>query len=431
MKFGLQILILLFITPLVFAQSNDVAPLSLQQVLQITQKNNASVHASLYQELVTKRAINVAKANYFPTLDFQGIDSIGFPGSSPSLGVNGLMGSPYRTGLAEGLLAQQTLFDFGRTYYNVETAKKEATLSHQNTRVTSAQVLTLALQTYYDCSLYRTQRDTWKSLGQESNFIMKEAGHFVQTGQVSIEDKYLTQSQLEQANTAVEFFNERMKQSILELAIIMGAPPNTVMCPRLPVVVKAPLRDYGPDESPFMEVARASLAVSQSQLKKDAANYLPTFVGVASVGDMQQSRFVEKQDYAMGLGLNIPLFNWGTITRVKQDEAQIAFKEQNIVSQRVIVRENETKFDIVSESAKIRLRGLYTELATAQEGYKVAKQRYFNLQGTLVDLQEAYTDLARVQIEINQTRAEVLQASGSKALLDGAVPMPNPNQVQM
>lgn len=48
---------------------------------------------------------------------------------------------------------------------------------------------------------------------------------------------------------------------------------------------------------------------------------------------------------------------------------------------------------------------------------------------TQVDLQEAYTDLARVQIEINQTRAEALQASGSRALLDGAVPMPNPNNV--
>ncbi len=41
------------------------------------------------------------------------VDSWGFPGSSGYLGIGGLMGSPFRSGEAGGLVATDTLFDFG------------------------------------------------------------------------------------------------------------------------------------------------------------------------------------------------------------------------------------------------------------------------------------------------------------------------------
>ncbi len=43
-------------------------------------------------------------------------------------------------------------------------------------------------------------------LTHESGIITKEAQHFVDTGQVSIVDKYLSKAQTEEAQTAQAFF---------------------------------------------------------------------------------------------------------------------------------------------------------------------------------------------------------------------------------
>ncbi len=45
-------------------------------------------------------------------INFELIGSVGFPVSSAEAGVNGLMDSPFRSGLAGGLAAEQIIYDF-------------------------------------------------------------------------------------------------------------------------------------------------------------------------------------------------------------------------------------------------------------------------------------------------------------------------------
>ncbi len=401
--------------------ATPVPTLSIKEVLQITQKNSSSIRASRYHEVVAQRAINVAQSNYFPTFDFQAIDSQGFPGSSNLAGVNGLMNSPFRKGYGYGVVAKEVLLDFGRTPGAVNTSKIKAQLSRDDTLVTAYQVKTFALETYYDCSFYRSQRDTWKNLKKESVYLMNQTNHFVNTGQVSIEDRYLTASQTQQAQTAIVFFNERMLQSLDELAIIMGIPKHSFNCPALPSQAKSPLAKGDLYQSPLMVDARTQIEVAKAQLKEERANYMPQIIGVASLGDVEKARLVQKQSYAVGIGLDLPLFNFTTIDKVRQDEAEVVFKEQDLAAQSIKVQEAETKFDIVGQSARVQLQSLYQELSIANEGYAVSKKRYLSLQGTLVDLQEAYVNLARAQSDVNQAKRDILEANGSKALLNGTM----------
>ncbi len=55
----------------------------------------------------------------------------------------------------------------------------------------------------------------------------------------------------------------------------------------------------------------------------------------------------------------------------------------------------------------------------ANKAFSAAKTRYFSFEGNLVDLRDAFTNLARTENEINETRAELLQASGAKILING------------
>ena len=173
-----KIILITILSALLFslnAWSADKRPISIDDVLQLSEVNSPSLSASRFHELAARKSIDIARANYFPTLNAEAIDSTGFSGSSGLLGVGGLMGSPYRSGISGGLVAQQTIWDFGRTYYDVEASKRQAELSKQDTRVTLYQVKQLALEIYYECAFFRSQRDIWAELSHHSAMITKRA----------------------------------------------------------------------------------------------------------------------------------------------------------------------------------------------------------------------------------------------------------------
>ena len=175
--------------------ASEKRAISIDKVLELAAINSPKLSVSRFQELAAKKSVAIARSNYYPTLSFEAMDSTGFPASSAGMGITGLMDSPYRSGISGGIVAQQTIYDFGRTYHDVEASKREVEFSKQDTRVTLYQVKQLALQTYYECSFFRTQQDTWGFLAHESGIITKEAQHFVDTGQVSIVDRYLSKAQ--------------------------------------------------------------------------------------------------------------------------------------------------------------------------------------------------------------------------------------------
>jgi outer membrane protein TolC len=138
--------------------------MSIDQVMRLAELNSPKLSASRFREIAAERSVDVARSNYFPTVNAEAIDSTGFPASSAGVGVTGLMGSPYRSGYSVGLVAEQTIYDFGRTYYDVEASKNATEYSKQNTRVNIYEVKQLALQAFYDCAFYKTQRNALLSI---------------------------------------------------------------------------------------------------------------------------------------------------------------------------------------------------------------------------------------------------------------------------
>lgn len=233
-KVTLSITILFFIFLPLITYAQHPMNLTIQQVVMLAQKNSPQISASEYDNLAANQSINYAKANYYPTLNFEAIDSTGFPGSSSGTDVEGLMGSPYRQGWGYGLVAQQTLWDFGRTAYNVRAARYQAQYSEDTTKVTSDQIKQLALQTYYECSFDKTQINTWSKLSQASAMITNQVNQFVNTGQRSIVDGDLSLAQTDQANTELAYFNSRLIDSTYRLAVILGVSNKSISCPPLP-----------------------------------------------------------------------------------------------------------------------------------------------------------------------------------------------------
>ncbi|SRR5579883_426888 len=399
--------------------------LSIDEVMQLAEINSPRLSASRFHELAAEKSVDIARANYYPTLNVEAIDSTGFPGSSVGTGVTGLMGSPFRSGYGAGLVAEQTIYDFGRTYYDVEASKNEADLSKQETRVTVYEVKQLALETFYDCAFFKTQSDTWGSLSHESGIITDEAQKFVNTGQRSIVDRYLSKAQTEEAQTAQAFYAARLKESIHVLSVIMGVSDESFSCPALPNRLTSALNpNENMESSPLITRAIVGTKVAESRLKEQQAAFYPKIVAVASVGSIASARLVSKQDYSAGIGLVFPLLDLHTNGEVHRAEALAYASEKELEAQRQYLGIMNGKYDEVIRSSQVRLQHLNYEFDLANKAFNTAKKRYFSLEGDLIDLREAFRNLARVEADMEETRTKLLQASGSKALLNGSGQQP-------
>lgn len=416
------ILLISFSTLLSFATwADEKRNISIEEVLHLAEINSPKLSASKFRELVAKKSVDIAKANYYPTLSAEAIDDTGFSGSAGLLEVGGLMGSPYRSGYGAGLVAQQTIYDFGRTYYDVEASRHEVELSQQDTRVTLYQIKQLALQTFYECAFYRTERDIWTRLSYESAIITKEVHHFVDTGQVSIVDRYLSKAQTEEALTAQAFFAERLKKAVQELAVIMNVPSDNFSCPPLPKELTNTLDPNMRMEcSPLLARALVGTKVAQSRLKQEKSGFYPKIVAIASVGEMASASTVQKKAYSGGIAVVLPLVDFHTAGEIGRAAAQLSAKNRDVEAEKQYLGELNAKYELIIQSSKVRLKHLNDEYNLAKTAFDVAKNRYFSLEGELIDLREAFRNIARVETEIEETRTRYLQASGSKALLNGS-----------
>lgn len=418
-NFFYLLFISIFIIFPISSYAQQAINLTLQQALKLAEKNSPQISANEYENIAAKQTIDMAKANYYPSLNFEAIDSTGFPGSSSGVGVEGLMGSPYRQGWGYGLVAQQTIWDFGRTTYHVEAAQYQAQLSENATKVTRDQIKQLALQTFYECSFDQTQIITWATLCKDSAMITDQVNHFVNTGQRSIVDGDLSQAQTEQANTELAFFNTRLADVKYRLSIILGIPAQSISCPALPENNNTLNINSNLLASPLLAQAQANSNVAHAKALEAKANYYPQIVALASVGDLENARLVQSKNYSAGIGIIFPLFNLGTHSDVNRAELSAAAQDEQVAAQEQNLTEINANYDEMINSSLTKLQHLAIELNLANKAFSEAKTRYFSFEGDLVDLREAFTNLARTQNDINETRAELLEARGAKILVNG------------
>ncbi len=404
------------------AWSIGVREISLEEVLSLAERNSPRLSASQYKKLASDIGVDIAYAKYFPTIKLDSIYDNGLPGSSaPMLDVHGVMASPYRKGASVGLTAKQLVYDFGRTAHAVKASEFKAEAATQDIRITAYEVKRLALRKFYECSLFRSQRDIWKYLGDESKVITKEALHFVDTGQRSVVDRDLSKIQTEEAYSFEAYFSEKLNQSITELAIIMQVDDTNFTCPALSKELShsfATCNNF--ENSPFFAKAILEAEAAKEKMNQERAELLPEISLVGSTGYVDKTRLVTKKSYSVGIGISMPIVDFGISSKIKQSAALAAEKQTQIAAEVQNLQELNAQYDEIIKSTEVFIKKLNGQLKIVDHGFFTAKKRYFDLEGELVDLREAFRNLSRVKASVENAKAQLLQAKGEKALLNGA-----------
>ena len=396
--------------------------LTIPKAMQLAEQASPELKAALQRERVTEQNITILKSFYYPTFDAEAIDSYGFPGSSRDLGISGLMGSPYRSGPAGGMTGNLTLYDPARGYA-LQASREDVKAVQEQTRVTRFGVDQEALQIYFDASRFRGQQATFLEVAGYVAEVAKEVEKFVRTGQRSVVDRLLVQDQTTDAQMTAASYQERYQVALRRLAIATDQKPESLACP-LPIEMTEQslgLSDTAAG-SPLIAQAAAVALAAHANISVYSSQNLPKLMATASVGDMDEARLVGKKDYSGGFGVTLPLFEGYRISgEIQQAQALAAQRDQDLSAVRYQLDELNARYDETINSSRIKLDYLTKEVEVARRAFRLAKERYFSFQGTLVDVREAIRNLSRVQSEIIDVQTDLLLAVGSKALLNGSV----------
>jgi len=395
---------------------------SLPEMIRLSIANSFAFKARQSAEKVAQERTKVTESGYLPTVDFAAIDSTGFPASSGAMGITGLMGSPFRSGLAYGLTAQETL-DFGRTRTAIEIAEKELKTSQSDTEIEKWKVTKEVIQLYYTCSQTQTLESLWSEVETVSLSVQKEIGTFIKSGQYSIADGLLVKVQTEQASRKKMTYDEEIKLLKMQLAELSGVAVEKIGCDPLnldfsphPTAIST-----SPDKNNvYVERARAQKAVAESQVSQARAGYMPKLMFVGSVGQMDQARLVEKSDSSLGVGLILPLFD-GLKTPREVDQA-LAYqmqKEIEVKAAQQYVDEANLKFDQILLSDEVALTKIQVELKDSDQAFKMSRERYRDYSGTLADVREALRNYSAIRSDYIRTIADQQQAASLKATFNG------------
>ena len=406
-------------TPPVIAVTSQ--PIAVPEVIGMAEQASPDLKAALDREKQAEETVGIIKSFYYPTVDAEAIDSWGFAASNSGLGIQGLMGSPFRSGAAGGLVSKLALVDIGRIY-NVRAAHQLSEAAREDTKIVQFRIDQAALQILLEAARFQAQQKAAHEVGMATDEVAREVDRFVRTGQRSVVERLLVQDQTADAAMTEAGFQQRALVGVQRLQLITGSPLTNRALPDTTLLTESDLGLVLPPaaQSPLLTRAAAEAAAAHIAVSAVSAQNYPKVTAMASVGDMSKSRVVEKQDYSGGVGIDLPLFEGGGISdQIHRAEAIASEQDQSLMGVQLQLSDLNAHYDEIINASRVQLEYLQKELEVAQRAFQLGKERYNAFQGTLVDVRESIRNLGRVRAEIIDIKTDFLLAVGSKALLNG------------
>jgi outer membrane protein TolC len=394
---------------------------SLGALLDAAVKNSQKFAAARSTEKVVESRISLAKTGYMPTILAEAIDSTGFAGSTGLLGVGGIMGSPYRSGLGYGIVATQPIYDFGRTSKAVESAEKDLEVQKSQTTLSKSEVMQNTLDAYLQCSLATTQIGNWTDIQSLAGLAYKEIEHYVHTGQRSVVESSLARSQVDEAIRAKTAFENHLMIIKQRLSVMTGRDAKDIHCPEIAALDNEFALAASSPQNPLLTRAQLEKQSAEFRIEEAKANYRPKLIALGSLGEVQDTRVVSKQDYALGVALIFPLFDGNkTNSEVERAQAFAEEKSHEVKAVEEAITDTNLRFDEIIRSTSAESVQIKAELNDLNRALKESRERYFTLKGNLADLRETIRNLVKVRSESNNIQAQLLRAQGLKAIYNGA-----------
>ncbi len=393
---------------------DSLHPITLKEAIALAQQNAPAAVAAEGQIKTANSSVTSAYAAFIPSLNWSMSQR---QSSGPRLGQDGTIIqylNPWS--YSDGLNSSLTLFDGGRRFADLRTAKAGVKSAEANE---VAQKFSIALNVktqYYNVLAAEESESAARAQLEQAQEQLKVSVAKVTAGAATRSDSL--RSAIQVSNARLALLNAQNNRTVASAALTrLVATPYLVTATASDTLdqniapVDSALLSHLAAQAPSIRAAQASLTTAKAAYSASKASYLPTI-------SVSYGRSGSGYDKYWGIGggqlsyskslsfsLNFPIFdNWSRESQsvsaaVQVRNADASLRDAELAAQQSIVQYY-TSLQTLEEQINIQQQ----TIAAAEEDLRVQQQRYAVGASTLLDVLTSQTALNQARVQLIQYR---------------------------
>ncbi|MFI5227457.1 MAG: TolC family protein [Gemmatimonadales bacterium] len=390
------------------SSTTEPRQLTLAQVVDLALRNSPATQESWTEARAAADVYGSTEGRLYPTVT-AGV------GTNKTLAQSPGRAPTERTQYGPTLGLSYTVLDFGGRGGSIDVARQTAIaadLTHNATVENTILGVESAAFTYLST---RAQRDAETIALQLATAALDAANERHRVGLATIADVLQAQTARSQAELELETLEGSLQIARGALAVAMGLPANTPFeLPDLPATDSTYFVTQSVDSliamavrsRPELATARAQAAAAQSEIRVARSAYLPA-LALSATGASNGSNVsnFSGNSYAINLGVQMPVFTGFSnhFDAAAASERYHSALAQSDAAKQVVVQQVFTAFYTL-RTANDRVRTSRDLLASAIQSETVARERYREGVGSIVDLLVAQSALASARAQAVDAR---------------------------
>jgi outer membrane protein TolC len=380
------------------------AQVTLADIVDVALRNSPATRLSYSQARAAADVYGSSERSLFPSLT-AGVTAV------RSLSVAAQGRAPVeRTTYTPSLSLSYTVLDFGGRSGAIDVARQTAIAADLTHNATVQNTVLQVEAAAFGFLSTRAQRDAQKSALELATKALDAAEERHRVGLATIADVLQARTARSQAELQLQSLEGALQVTRGSLAVAMGLPANaTFDVPAMPAsdsvyfitqsvdsLISAAIRNR-----PELAAARAQAEAASSQIRVARSGYLPS-LGFTATGANNTSTVstFNGRSYSLNFGVSVPVFSGFA------NQYDVAAAQENY--QAATARADVTRAQIIQQvfnayyllrTATDRVRTSRDLLASATQSEAVARERYREGVGTIVDLLIAQSALASAQAQ--------------------------------
>ncbi len=398
--------------------------ITIQEVLDEAEAFSPQIKAMLAQEKEAKNNVAVSESFLMPELTGVLDRAEGMLGQNAELGPMGMrrfVVEPFYEGTAYGLMGHWRILDLPR-YYAIKVAKRQLDYRRALTALARYHVDVDVANAYFQAAGYKGLAAAWKEVGAYMYDVMvKEVRPLMRSGYQNPVDELLVKDEVTEAGIEKAMNEARYRDALKELASFMGKNSPNFSIPVPLSFSSGAVAFFAPGVSPYIKVTQSNLEVSKNFVKETRSQNYPIIHATGGLGGATNlPQADEGRNVVGGFGVELPIFlGFRIVEQTEAAENQVIQRKAETDNAQLEIDVGTAKIDQVIDAAVKAVGRLAGEFSDDQRALKLARYRYTNFQGPLVDVRESLRDLARVRAEQNIEVSQLYFGKCAKALLNG------------
>lgn len=389
--------------------------LTLREAIQTALDNHPALQSAEFAVQGADARARQAEAPYYPQVGGAATQTNGALRTNAVLRPSGSLISPNQSDVTVGVVASQTVYDFGQTGYRVEAQRADKARVEKDAMTRRAEVVLGVERTYFTVLKRKRLVEITEQTVRERDAIKRQVETLYRNQLKSKLDLGLVQVQLSDAEFLVIRARNDLTAAFADLNNAMGAGgPAAYSLEEIPVMIRPPrmlddLVGEAKDRRPELLSLKERLRTADHRIRAASALNFPTVQVIGGAGDTEhisdRPNLQEGGWWGVGGVVSVPIFT-GFLIQNQVAEATAQQREVQAVylaaAQNVRLQVTDNFLDVVTLIQQIKVA--QEQVGIARETLSLAAQRYKLGLSSIVEVTQSEVAVTAAETRLAETQ---------------------------